>query len=33
MKGISYNIPDGQQTKLRIIEDLKGGETYIYIYC
>jgi hypothetical protein len=28
MKGVSYNVPDEQQTKLWIIENIKTGQIY-----
>ncbi len=29
MKGVSYNVPGGEQTKLWIIENIKTGQTYV----
>ncbi len=31
IKGVSYSVPDGQPTKLWIIEDIKTGQTFTYI--
>jgi hypothetical protein len=29
MKGVSINVPDEQQTKLWIIENMNDGQTYV----